>query len=126
MTASLVLNNQLRFQGSAAYAMVGITSGAILNIGLDPLFDLYSGYGRGRRRLGHHHQPVHQLLPAAGGLRQRGNLASAFSRVQLKLSYYKMIVGGGLPSLGRQGWPPWPPSVSTGPPAPMATPPSRP
>ena len=31
MTASLVLNNELRFQGNAAYAMVGITSGAILN-----------------------------------------------------------------------------------------------
>ena len=44
MTASLVLNNQLRYQGSAAYAMVGIASGAVLNIGLDPLlifvFDL--------------------------------------------------------------------------------------
>ena len=37
MTASLVLNNQLRFQGSAAYAMVGITSGAGSNILLDPL-----------------------------------------------------------------------------------------
>ena len=34
MTASLVLNNQLRFQGSANYAMVGIVSGAILNIAL--------------------------------------------------------------------------------------------
>ena len=44
MTASLVLNNQLRFQGSAVYGMVGITSGAVLNIALDPLlifvFDL--------------------------------------------------------------------------------------
>ncbi|MBQ3270491.1 MAG: MATE family efflux transporter, partial [Clostridia bacterium] len=29
MMASLVLNNQLRFQGSAAYAMVGIASGAV-------------------------------------------------------------------------------------------------
>ena len=37
MTSSLVLNNQLRFQGSASYAMVGIVSGAILNIALDPL-----------------------------------------------------------------------------------------
>jgi Na+-driven multidrug efflux pump len=37
MTASLVLNNQLRFQGSAVYGMVGIVSGAVLNIGLDPL-----------------------------------------------------------------------------------------
>ena len=38
MTASLVLNNQMRFQGSAFYSMVGIASGAVINIGLDPLF----------------------------------------------------------------------------------------
>lgn len=38
MTAQLVLNNQIRFQGNAFYAMVGITTGAVLNIGLDPLF----------------------------------------------------------------------------------------
>ena len=38
MTATFVLNNQLRFQGSAMYAMVGVISGAVLNIALDPLF----------------------------------------------------------------------------------------
>ncbi|HIT85744.1 MAG TPA: MATE family efflux transporter [Candidatus Ornithomonoglobus intestinigallinarum] len=38
VTSSLVLNNQLRYQGSAMYAMVGIVTGAVLNIGLDPLF----------------------------------------------------------------------------------------
>ena len=37
MTSSLVLNNQMRFQGNAVYAMIGITIGAVLNIGLDPL-----------------------------------------------------------------------------------------
>ena len=37
MTASLVLNNQLRFQGNAIYAMIGLVSGAVINIGLDPL-----------------------------------------------------------------------------------------
>ena len=37
MMSSLVLNNQLRFQGSASYAMVGIVTGAVLNIVLDPL-----------------------------------------------------------------------------------------
>ncbi len=37
-TSSLVLNNLLRYQGSAAYAMVGIVSGAVLNIALDPFF----------------------------------------------------------------------------------------
>ena len=37
MTASLVLNNQLRFQGNAFYSMIGLVSGAVLNIALDPL-----------------------------------------------------------------------------------------
>ena len=41
MTAQLVLNNQIRFQGNAFYAMVGITTGAVLNIGLDPLLSLF-------------------------------------------------------------------------------------
>ena len=44
MMASIVINNQLRFQGSAVYAMAGLVSGAVLNIALDPLlifvFDL--------------------------------------------------------------------------------------
>ena len=35
---SFVLNNQLRYQGSAIYSMVGIVSGSLLNIALDPLF----------------------------------------------------------------------------------------
>lgn len=35
---SFVMNNQLRYQGSAVYSMTGILSGSILNIALDPLF----------------------------------------------------------------------------------------
>ncbi|MDR0568280.1 MAG: hypothetical protein LBG87_03640 [Spirochaetaceae bacterium] len=38
MAGSLVLNNQLRFQGSSFYGMVGMLSGAVLNIILDPVF----------------------------------------------------------------------------------------
>ena len=38
MMSSLTLNNQLRFQGNARYAMVGIATGAVLNIFLDALF----------------------------------------------------------------------------------------
>ena len=37
MSSSLVLNNQMRFQGNAIYAMVGISIGALLNIGLAPI-----------------------------------------------------------------------------------------
>ena len=35
---SFVLNNQMRYQGNAMYSMYGIMVGAVLNIGLDPLF----------------------------------------------------------------------------------------
>ncbi len=38
MIGSIVLNNLLRFQGSATYAMFGITTGGILNMILDPIF----------------------------------------------------------------------------------------
>ena len=38
MMSSLTLNNQLRLQGNARYAMFGITTGAVLNIFLDALF----------------------------------------------------------------------------------------
>ena len=37
MTAQFVLNNQIRFQGNAFYAMIGVGTGAILNIILDPI-----------------------------------------------------------------------------------------
>ena len=38
MMGSFVMNNLLRFQGNATYAMLGITTGGILNMFLDPLF----------------------------------------------------------------------------------------
>ena len=37
MMSALTLNNQLRLQGNARYAMIGITSGAVLNIILDAI-----------------------------------------------------------------------------------------
>ncbi|MBE5730412.1 MAG: MATE family efflux transporter [Clostridiales bacterium] len=38
MTASCVLNNILRYEGMAALAMIGLTTGGILNMAFDPLF----------------------------------------------------------------------------------------
>ncbi len=38
LMGSYVLNNQLRYQGKATYAMMGIATGGILNIFLDPIF----------------------------------------------------------------------------------------
>ena len=103
MTASLVLNNQLRFQGSAAYAMVGIASGAVLNIALDPLliFTFHLGVA-GAAWATIISQFVSFCLLLIGCSRG-GNLHIHISRVQRKWSYYEMIVRGGLPSLARQG-----------------------
>ena len=36
--ASFTINNQLRFQGNAFYGMIGMASGAVLNVILDPVF----------------------------------------------------------------------------------------
>lgn len=103
MTASLVLNNQLRFQGSAAYAMVGITAGAVLNIGLDPL--LIFGMDLGIAGAGWAtiiSQFVSFLLLLAG-CAKGGNIRIHIKKVQFRASYYQTIVKGGLPSLARQG-----------------------
>jgi putative MATE family efflux protein len=45
MTASYVLNQCLRAEGSALYSMIGMMSGAVLNIALDPIFIYVFGWG---------------------------------------------------------------------------------
>lgn len=45
MASSLVMNQCLRSEGSPIYSMIGIVSGAVLNIGLDPLFIFGFGWG---------------------------------------------------------------------------------
>ena len=103
MTASLVLNNQLRFQGSAAYAMVGITSGAVLNIALDPLLIFVCGMGVAGAALATIISQFVSFCLLLAGCSKGGNLRIHISHVQLKWSYYRQIIRGGLPSLGRQG-----------------------
>ncbi len=45
MTSSFVLNQNLRAEGSSLYSMIGMVTGAVLNIGLDPLFIFGLGWG---------------------------------------------------------------------------------
>ena len=45
MVTSFIMNNLLRFQGKALFAMVGITTGGILNMILDPIFIFNLGLG---------------------------------------------------------------------------------
>ena len=103
MTSSLVLNNQLRYQGSAAYAMVGIASGAVLNIGLDPLLIFTFDLGVAGAAWATIISQFVSFCLLLTGCSRGGNLHIHVSRIQRKWSYYEMIIKGGLPSLARQG-----------------------
>ena len=84
MIAQFVINNQLRYQGSAAYAMVGLLAGAIINIGLDPLLMF-----------------VFDLGVAGAAIATVSGQAISF--VVMNRYYLGEIVNSGLPALFRQG-----------------------
>ena len=103
MCASIVLNNQLRFQGSAAYGMVGISVGAILNILLDPVFIFLFDMGVSGAALA---TVISQFVSFCILLRQctkGGNISIKFRKFVPSFEYLRLITQGGLPSLGRQG-----------------------
>ena len=103
MMASLVLNNQLRFQGSAFYGMIGISCGAVLNIGLDPLLIFVLDFGIAGAAWATIISQFVSFCVLLFGCARGGNLRIRISGVQLKWSYFRMIAQGGLPSLARQG-----------------------
>ena len=104
MTASLVLNNQLRFQGSAFYSMIGITTGAVLNIGLDPLFIFGLGMGTAGAGLA---TALSQTISFCILLSMflRGKTVSQFriTAVTRSPAEFGTILMTGMPSFGRQG-----------------------
>lgn len=53
MTSSFTMNNQMRFQGNALLAMVGIVTGAVLNVFLAPLLHLCLPHGHSWSRHSH-------------------------------------------------------------------------
>ena len=103
MTASLVLNNQLRFQGSAFYSMIGITTGAVLNIVLDPLFIFVLDMGVAGAALATIISQFVSFCLLIAGTFRGGNLRLNLRDFSPSLKYYQNIVKGGAPSLFRQG-----------------------
>jgi len=103
MMASLVLNNQLRFQGSASYAMIGITVGGLLNIALDPLFIFVFNLGiAGAAWATICGQAVSFTILFFMG-RRGENIRIKLKNFKPKWYYIQEMSGGGLPSLLRQG-----------------------
>ena len=103
MTASLVLNNQLRFQGNAMYGMVGIVVGAVVNIVLDPVLIFICGMGISGAALA---TIISQFISFVILLwvSQRGpGIHISLQKLHFSPNFLKEIVRGGFPSLCRQG-----------------------
>lgn len=103
MTASLVLNNQMRFQGNAFYAMIGIVSGALLNILLEPLFIFVLGLGIAGAALGTVISQAFSFVLLLYMDRKRSNISIHWKYFTPTLKAFVEITRGGLPSLARQG-----------------------
>lgn len=103
MTASLVVNNQMRFQGSAFYAMIGIVSGAVINIALDPILIFWCGMGVAGAALATTVSQYLSFFFLLVMIRRGGNIQLRFQNFKPSLHFYKEIIRGGIPSLFRQG-----------------------
>ena len=102
MMAALTLNNQLRLQGNANFGMIGIVSGAVLNIGLDPLFIFTLGMGvRGASLATAVSQCFAFCLLLAGTFRPE-SVHITLRDFKPSWRVYYEIFRGGLPSLFRQ------------------------
>ena len=103
MMAQFVVNNQLRFQGSAMYAMVGLLCGAAINIGLDPLLMFVFHMGVAGAAIATVSGQFISFVVLLIGSAQGDNIHLKISNVRLNSHYLKEIVNGGSPALARQG-----------------------
>lgn len=104
MCASYVLNILLRYEGKAAFAMVGIMTGGILNIILDPIFIFIFNMGiAGAAIATLLSQCISSLLLLSVFIRKKSALRLQLSNVSRNLETYRKIIQVGFPSFARQG-----------------------
>lgn len=101
MMSSLTLNNQLRLQGNASYAMIGITTGAVLNIFLDALFIYGFDMGVMGASLATCISQMTGWLILLLGTMRSGNVHVRIRNFSPSLRSYIDIFNGGAPSLMR-------------------------
>lgn len=103
MMASFVLNNQLRFQGSAVYAMTGIVLGAVVNVVLDPIFIFYFNMGVEGAALATVLSQIISFILLLYGMKKGSNIKLSIKKFKPNIYYELNIFKGGFPSLVRQG-----------------------
>lgn len=102
MTASLMLNTLLRFQGSSFYGMIGVASGALLNIVLDPIFIFVLKMGVSGASLATMISQFVGFCLLIAGCGRKGNISIKMSRFAPSFYAYREMLRGGTPSLCRQ------------------------
>ena len=104
MLSSLVMHTILRSEGKASFAMIGLVTGGVLNIALDPLFMFVFGLGTAGAGIA---TALSQSISFCILLSMflRGKTVSQFrlSAVTREARDFGRILLGGAPSFGRQG-----------------------
>ncbi len=104
MTVSFVFNNHLRSQGNAALSMIGITTGGVLNVILDPvlIFGFKMGIS-GAAIATIFSQFVSFIILLILVIRSKNVLKPFPKYFTFRGWVYKEILSAGMPTLGRQG-----------------------
>lgn len=103
IVGTFVLNNHMRFQGNASYAVYGIMSGAVLNVALDPVFIFLLKMGVAGAGLATAISQAVAFCLMLRLCRMNGGIAIRLRDFKPGLALYREICAGGLPSLARQG-----------------------
>lgn len=102
LVSQMALNNQLRLQGNANLAMVGLVSGAILNILLDWIFICRLQLGVSGASLATFISQFVSWLLLLWATTLDGNVHIRISNFAPSRERYREVAAGGLPSLMRQ------------------------
>ncbi len=104
MMSALTLNNQLRLQGNARFGMIGIVSGAVLNMALDPILIFTLDMGVTGASLATAISQFGAWCLLLWGTQRRESVHIRLANFKPSFYCYREIFAGGLPSLCRQAF----------------------
>ena len=102
MSGVFVMNNQMRLQGNATLSMIGILSGVVLNIALDPLFIFGFKMGVAGAGLATAISQFISFWIMFAIIGRNGGIHIRLRLFKPTAVHFREIVAGGLPSLVRQ------------------------
>lgn len=103
MCGALCLNNQMRFQGNAAYAMFGILTGAVINVFLAPVLIFLCGMGITGAGLSTFVGEVSSMFVLLMMTHKGGTIRIHLRNFAPRAALFREILAGGTPSFTRQG-----------------------